>query len=139
MLYFFSYIVTLFSLLTIDGIWLLLVMSKIYQRNLPHLLADRISWWPAAIFYLFYAFGIGYFVIWPTLEKEVSYWSVFSAGIILGLIAYSAYDLTNQATLRGWPIFITIVDIAWGGAFSGVVAVISFAATKAFTRFLDLD
>ena len=46
----------------------------------------------------------------------------------LGFVAYSTYDLTNQATLRGWPLTITLVDIAWGTIASGLAATISYLA-----------
>lgn len=34
-------------------------------------------------------------------------------GAVLGLVAYATYDLTNQATLRDWPLTLTLVDIPW--------------------------
>nr|MBP6866508.1 DUF2177 family protein [Candidatus Paceibacterota bacterium] len=42
------------------------------------------------------------------------------------------YDLTNQATLKSWPTVVTVVDMAWGAALTGVTAVIAFYLTKYF-------
>ena len=46
-------------------------------------------------------------------------------GAFLGLVMYATYDLTNLATLRDWPLKITLIDLAWGsfvtGATSGIV------------------
>jgi uncharacterized membrane protein len=33
--------------------------------------------------------------------------------VMLGLVAYATYDLTNQATLKTWSTTITL-DMAWG-------------------------
>jgi len=36
------------------------------------------------------------------------------AGAFFGLITYATYDLTNHATLKGWPLIVTLADLAWG-------------------------
>ena len=43
-------------------------------------------------------------------------------GAALGLLAYATYDLTNQATLRGWPWSVTLADMAWGTVATGLAA-----------------
>ena len=48
-------------------------------------------------------------------------------GAAFGFITYATYDLTNLATLRDWPIALTVVDLAWGTARGGVVATASHA------------
>ena len=39
-----------------------------------------------------------------------------------GFFAYATYDLTNLSTLRNWPVSLSIVDLAWGTALTGVSA-----------------
>lgn len=119
--YLIAYSITLVSLLIVDGAWIALVMDKIYKSHVPHLLADSFTLWPAAIFYIIYAFGICYFVVFPSMTQGFSL-TVFGSGLLLGLLAYCAYDLTNHATLRDWPLFITVLDIAWGSFVTGLVA-----------------
>lgn len=131
-----SYGITLLSLLVLDGIWLALIMSKIYQRNLSHLMALSVTWWPVVIFYLFYAGGMVFFVVRPALLRDLSLWWVFGSGFLLGLIAYSAYDLTNQATLRHWPVFITVIDIAWGGVVTAVSSLIGVWGSKMVAKIM---
>ena len=47
--------------------------------------------------------------------------------------AYMTYDLTNLATLRGWPITLVVVDIAWGTVLAASVATASyFIGTRIF-------
>jgi uncharacterized membrane protein len=48
-------------------------------------------------------------------------------GGLLGLIMYATYDLTNLATLKDWPLPITLIDLIWGsflGSLTSGVAVI---------------
>ena len=46
-------------------------------------------------------------------------------GALYGLCAYGTYDLTNQATLRHWPTYLTLADLAWGTALSGFAALVA--------------
>ena len=39
-----------------------------------------------------------------------------------GSVAYATYDLTNLATVKEWPIAITIVDLLWGMVLTTVVS-----------------
>jgi uncharacterized membrane protein len=55
-------------------------------------------------------------------------------GAILGLVAYATYDLTNQATLSGWPVAITLADIAWGAALTAIAAAGGYAADRRWGR-----
>ena len=49
----------------------------------------------------------------------------------LGLTAYATYNLTTMATLRQWPLQMTLVDMAWGTVASGLAAgAASFAMIK---------
>ena len=47
---------------------------------------------------------------------------------LLGLVAYGTYDITNLSTIRGWPLAVSLIDMAWGvcatvlGALAGFVA-----------------
>ena len=65
-----------------------------------------------------------------TFMKGVMLASV--ATMALGLAAYAAYDLTNQATLREWPLIVTVVDMAWGALLTGLVALVATVVTKYF-------
>ncbi len=43
-------------------------------------------------------------------------------GAAFGFFAYATYDLTNLATLKDWPVGITLIDIGWGVFVSAVSA-----------------
>ena len=52
-------------------------------------------------------------------------------GVVLGLAAYGAYDLTNLAIIRDWPVKISVIDMAWGGFISAAATAGAYAATWA--------
>ncbi len=127
MLYFY----TLLSLLIIDAVWLY-SMSGVYKKWIGHLMAPSFSLIPALFFYPLYAAGIVFFVVVPALRTESSLLSVFVTGAFLGLLAYGAYDLTNHATLRNWPLVLTIVDILWGAFVTGIVSFVAVYLGRTF-------
>ncbi len=125
------YFYTLVPLAIIDGIWLFLMGGQ-YKKWLGHLFGSSVSFPPVVVFYLLYAVGISFFVVAPGIKYGWSMTHVFMAGLFLGLIAYGAYDLTNQATLKDWPYMVTIVDMAWGAMVTGLTAVIAFSLYNYF-------
>ncbi len=85
----------------------------------------NINWLSAIIFYLLFILGVTIFVITPALEKH-SWTHALLFGALFGLITYATYDLTNLATIKDWPLIVTIIDLIWGTAVSALVCVISF-------------
>jgi len=53
-------------------------------------------------------------------------------GALLGLVAYGAYDLTNHATIAGWPLSMTLIDIAWGVVVTALTSVIAYFLITSF-------
>jgi uncharacterized membrane protein len=49
---------------------------------------------------------------------------------IFGFVTYATYDLTNMATLKDWPLLVTVVDLAWGTFISLAVSVITYLIRK---------
>ena len=47
---------------------------------------------------------------------------------MFGLITYATYDLTNLATLKDWPVLLSIVDMLWGTFLSVSVSCVGFVA-----------
>jgi len=62
-------------------------------------------------------------VVNPSLENSSGLVKVFVLGALLGVVAYATYDLTNQATLKNWPLVVTVIDLVWGGLLTGAVGV----------------
>jgi uncharacterized membrane protein len=119
------YILTVPVFFGIDMIWLGIVAKGFYRNNLGHLLRPDINWAAALIFYLLYIVGILIFATLPALEKNSLRQAVVMGGLF-GFFAYATYDLSNLATLRGWPVNVVFMDIIWGMALTASVAASSF-------------
>jgi uncharacterized membrane protein len=101
------------AMLALDAIWLSTMAERLYRPQLGDLLAKDFRAAPAVAFYLLYLFGIVYFAALPAL-REGGRRKALVNGALLGLVAYGTYDLTNQATLRHWPVLVTALDLIWG-------------------------
>ncbi len=123
--YVIGFFVTLLTTLALDAIWLTTMMKTFYSKHLGHIFADKPSLAPALLFYVLYAIGLLYFVVFPLMQANASYGKIFLTGAFLGLIAYGTYDLTNQATVKNWPVIVTFVDLVWGSFLTGTVATVT--------------
>jgi len=123
------YGITTAVFVAIDFVWLSLVTPRFYQPYLGELLAPQPRLWVAAGFYLLYVVGILALAVIPGL-REGSVVAALWRGALFGFLAYATYDLTNLATIRGWPWQVAAVDMAWGTALNGVVTVAGFYAGR---------
>jgi len=96
--------------LALDALWLSTMATRLYRPALGDLMVERFDLLAALAFYGLYFTGVAWFVVLAP-----------GRGALFGLVAYATYDLTNQATLRGWPWHVTAADLAWG-AFATAVA-----------------
>ena len=46
-------------------------------------------------------------------------------------MAYMTYDLTNLATLRDWPLGLSLLDMIWGALLSAVSASLGWRIASA--------
>lgn len=106
----------------IDIVWLGLVARKVYKKFLGYIMADKVRFIPAIIFYVIFIVGLVYFVLMPSNV----WWMALLNGALFGFMAYATYDLTNLSTLKGWPLEITFIDLAWGTGLGALVSVITF-------------
>jgi len=123
------YLATLIAFFAIDMIWLGIVARTFYRKYLGFLLAPSTNWLAAIIFYLLFIVGILVFVVLPGLENNSLKTTLWRAALF-GLITYATYDLTNLATIKDWPIIVSVVDLAWGIVLSVSVSFIGFWAGK---------
>lgn len=125
-----AYLITAVVFLIIDYIWLGVVMKDYFQEQLSHLMREEVQLGIAALFYLFYAAGIVMLAIVPALEAQSWVKAVF-LGATLGFLTYGTYDVTNAATLKDWPMMMSIIDVAWGTALTGFCALVGYWGTTA--------
>ena len=126
-------VVTVVAMGVLDAIWLATMTARLYRRQLSGLLLDSPSLAPAIAFYLLYAVGVVVLVVRPALDGEWPLSRAVAMGALLGLVAYGTYDLTNQATIRGWSMVVTVVDMAWGASLTAVVAAMAIIVARRFT------
>ena len=120
-----AYAGTFVALLILDGIWLGLIMASYYKSELGDMMRDTPKWLPAAVFYLAYPVGLVIFGGLPGLAAG-SWQKAALLSALLGLIAYGTYDMTNLSTLRGWPLGLSLIDMAWGTFASAVAGTVGY-------------
>jgi len=113
-----------------DAVWLMTMTPRFYRKQIGDLLAEQPSMVPAVGFYLLYAVGVIVLIVAPALDHSHELTRVAATGALLGAVAYGTYDLTNQATMRGWAWPVTVVDMAWGASLTAVVATIAVAVAR---------
>ncbi|MFN7024923.1 MAG: DUF2177 family protein [Pseudorhizobium sp.] len=126
---FVAYVSTAIVFLGIDAIWLGRVATSLYRGWIGDLMLEQPNFAAAAAFYLVYAAGIVYFAVMPAINGG-GWTHAALAGAILGFIAYGTYDMTNLATLKNWPVMMTVVDLAWGTLLTSAAATAGYLITQ---------
>ena len=120
-----TYIATLVPLVALDMLWILAIAKTFYAKQVGFLFSASINLMPAAFFYPLYALGVMLLAVVPGVAAA-SWVEALWRGALLGLVAYGAYDLTNQATISGWPTTMTLVDMAWGTTVTALTSVVAY-------------
>lgn len=128
------YLITTPVFFGIDLIWLSVIAKNFYSKQIGHLLSSSPNWTAGIIFYLLFIVGLIIFVLTPAI-KDGSIVKAIVLGGLFGFFTYATYDLTNLATLKNWPLIVTVVDIIWGISLSALVSGISFFLAKHFGVF----
>lgn len=118
----------------LDFIWLTVATRLLYRPLMGDLLVDSPNLAVAALFYLIYLLGLVVLAILPAANSG-SWLTAIGLGALLGLVAYGTYDITNLATIRGWPPLVSIVDLAWGTCLTSVAAVAGYMAVRQWGTF----
>ena len=128
--YLILYAITVAIFFAIDILWIGVIAKNLYREKLGFILSDKVNWAAAIIFYLIYIGGIIYFAVAPAIQAH-SLSTAIMNGVLLGILCYATYDLTNMATIAKWPIEIVVIDILWGIFLTGSVSTIAYFATNA--------
>ncbi len=125
------YAIALAAFLSLDFIWLGFVAKGFYQDQIGFLMARQIRWGAALLFYALYIVGLVVFAIAPAIRAHQG-GAALLYGALFGLIAYATYDLTNLATLEGWPVKVVVYDLLWGAFISAAACWITYWAGTAW-------
>lgn len=115
----------------LDMLWLGKVATSFYKAGLGSMMLDSPRIWPAAVFYLAHVCGVAFFTVMPHLNGGSS-WMAALYGAAFGFVVYGAYDGSNYATLRDFPLSITIVDWFWGTCLTALSAGLGHALVTRF-------
>ena len=110
--------------LVLDAAWLTTMASRLYRPAIGHVMRADFDVMAAAAFYVIHLTGVVVFVVRPAADGRAA----LARGGFFGLVCYATYDLTNQATVVGWPWHVTIIDLVWGAV---VTAASAWAAQRA--------
>jgi len=127
--FFKAWAVTAVFLLAVDAVWLGFVAKDFYRRELGDMMLEQVRFGIAALFYVFFAAAIVLLAGAAGLRSE-SLATAAVYGAVLGLAAYGTYDITNLATLKGWSVAMSLVDMAWGTALTSASAVVAFLVLR---------
>lgn len=123
------YAIALPVFLALDMVWLGLLAKRFYREQIGFLMRQDIRWAAALVFYALFIVGLVLFVIMPAMDKG-SWVRALALGALFGFITYATYDLTNLATLKGWPVLVTLVDLVWGTVLAATVSVVTYFIAK---------
>ncbi|MBN2221922.1 MAG: DUF2177 family protein [Vallitaleaceae bacterium] len=124
-----NFIITFVVFFCIDLVWLGIVAKNLYSKMIGYIMSPKPNWYAAIVFYVIFIIGLMFFALYPALEKDKVIYALLY-GMFFGFVTYSTYDLTNLATLKDWPILITVIDLAWGTFLGGATTTLSYLAIK---------
>lgn len=130
-IYIASYAGAFITLLALDAVWLGLTAKSFYQARLGALMAENPNFAIAALFYVFFAMAVVILASLPAASAG-SIMTAIGLGAVLGLAAYGTYDITNLATLKNWPLSVTVVDLIWGTFVTAASATGGYWAARHF-------
>jgi uncharacterized membrane protein len=132
-----AYLSTLLIFVGIDMVWLTWVGGPVYRSLLGDILLPTVRMAPAFVFYLIYPVGLVLYAVQPNLTSG-SLLAAAIAGALFGFFTYATYDLTNFATLRNWPLTVTLMDIGWGMVLGAVAAAAATLVTGTLASWLGV-
>jgi uncharacterized membrane protein len=128
-----AYLTALIAFGVLDLLWLGTMANALYRPTLGDILLDDLRLGPALLFYALYPVGLVIFAVSPAFRSGMLTTALIQ-GALFGAFAYATYDLTNYATLRNWTLQITVVDILYGAALSGIVATVSYLIARSVSQ-----
>lgn len=130
--YFYAYLASLVTMTVLDAAWLGLIAPAFYRKHVGFIMADKPNWYATVAFYSIFILGVTLFVVYPGWKNADSYIRIALTGALFGLVTYATYDLTNQATLKNWPVIVTAVDLVWGTVLLAAVSTVAVVVLKMF-------
>ncbi len=122
-----AYIIALIIFTVLEALWLTQAAPYIYAPLSP-IMREQPNLLSALFFFLAYPIGILYFTVFSNLD---SISKISERAVMLGLLCYGTYSLTNLATLQGWTATISLFEICWGMILTALTAI---ATAKIYSK-----
>lgn len=119
------FIIAFIIFLAVDFLWLGVISKNLYENEMGHLIKKDVNFIAAFIFYIIFIIGLTVFIIVPSIGSG-SLLKLLLLSALFGLVTYATYDLTNFATLEGFPLKIVFIDLIWGVSISLVTSVSTY-------------
>ena len=113
------YFSTAVVMLPLDFAFLGTIGKKMFDQNVGDMVTSTPRVAPAVIFYLVFLIGV---VTLVNGAAPGDWRHNLVYGGVLGLVAYSTFELTNMSILRHWDWNIVASDIAWGTVMTAAAA-----------------
>ncbi len=124
-----AYLLAAVAFGALDAVWLTQSYTQIYLPQIGALTRPTPEPMASLVFYLVYLAGLVRFAVAPGVSRDGVARAMVNAACF-GCVAYATYDLTNLATLKGWTVTVSVVDMAWGTVASAIAAGISTGLTR---------
>jgi uncharacterized membrane protein len=110
----------------LDYLWLAVVASPIYRNALGYLAhlnpEGRITFnIPAGLIAQLAISLLLSIVLGLVMQIDPKLSTFLVVGGLAGFLIYVVYDFTNLSFVKDWPLWISLIDIIWGGI-QGLVA-----------------
>ncbi len=128
--------ISIIIFIVLDMLWLGFVARKLYFKQMSYLASvedGRIVFnLPVGILaQIIITIGLVVFVSLGMMADPRP-GAAMGMGAFAGFVLYCTYDLTNLSFVRGYPVFITVVDIAWGTLQGLLAGIYVFYLTRHF-------
>jgi uncharacterized membrane protein len=129
--------VSLLIFVLLDFLWLAVVASKMYRQSLGYLAeldpdGKIIFNIPMGLLaQLAISISLSVFIS-LALQIDGRLVTALGSGAFLGLMMYVTYDFTNLSFVKGWPLWISLIDVIWGAVQGALAGLYVFYFTRWF-------
>ncbi len=114
-----------------DAVMIPFVMRPLFKAHLGPQMLDSLRLAPAGLFYVIHLAGLTYFA-GRNAARGARPSVVAVDGAVLGLVAYSCYEMTSWTIMRDWSATLVVVDVAWGVVISAIAVAAGAVAARKF-------
>jgi uncharacterized membrane protein len=97
------------------------IMRPLFKHYLGEHMLDDLRLFPAALFYVLHIGGLMYLAVSPAISSASNRIAFINGGV-LGLVAYSCYEMTSWTIMTNWHLSLVFIDTAWGVVASAISA-----------------